>query len=433
MPKSKRNTRHGHRGGSIVPAFLDNPPAGLRYVPGRQNSRYRHVPITDDPGQVKVAWGEFVPFEGARYTYDTGRYYLADAYHELINPPSRNPIFYTATRDSVKVWGLNVERMRLAGALDAGLLDVRWTDAGDLNLVKELLNAGANPSAIHPENGWTPLMTACQEGHIEGAGLLITKGANVNYRIHGEKYSGESQDGLTALLVACNQRNIEMVRLLVARGADVNATMDGHVSVLHCAAIISPDLEIVKLLVESGADVDKEYPEMRSAFKMAMLFSKKGENNMAIAKYLSEKSPMYQAKVKEKKAQMEAQAQAQAQAAAVSGTGLRAIRQLRGPEPSAAPRASTSSAPRAAQSAAPRAAQSAASGSVPSASSAPRAAQSAASGPVPSASSAPRAAQSSAPGSALRAAHDLRGQPPAPRKSWRKGGKRRFYTRKYSK
>jgi len=115
-------------------------------------------------------------------------------------------------------WSVNVERLRQAGTLDTRLLQVRWTEASDINLVRELLNAGADPSAIHPEHGWTPLMTACEAGHTEGARLLITSGANVNYSIHNENYPDQTQDGLTALMVACVQGNIEMVRLLVTRG-----------------------------------------------------------------------------------------------------------------------------------------------------------------------------------------------------------------------
>ena len=49
---------------------------------------------------------------------------------------------------------------------------------GDYAMVKDALINGADIN--YKENGWTALMNAAQEGHIEIVKLLLSKGANVN-------------------------------------------------------------------------------------------------------------------------------------------------------------------------------------------------------------------------------------------------------------
>jgi hypothetical protein len=60
----------------------------------------------------------------------------------------------------------------------------------------------------------TPLMAACQDGHLEIVRELLGHGANVN-----AAYTGT---GLTSLMSACYEGYLEIVKLLCQSGADPN-------------------------------------------------------------------------------------------------------------------------------------------------------------------------------------------------------------------
>ena len=53
---------------------------------------------------------------------------------------------------------------------------------GDAEEVRSLLDQGAQVNFIERKNGWTPLMVACQEGHIEVVTLLANRGADLEVR-----------------------------------------------------------------------------------------------------------------------------------------------------------------------------------------------------------------------------------------------------------
>jgi uncharacterized protein len=94
-----------------------------------------------------------------------------------------------------------------------GRMNKDWreaTNAGDLNRVCALLDAGADVNALD-EHGQTALMNAAYRGDAELAQLLIGRGANLNLTA---KYR------LTALMLAVINNHAEVVRVLVTAGAD---------------------------------------------------------------------------------------------------------------------------------------------------------------------------------------------------------------------
>jgi hypothetical protein len=94
-------------------------------------------------------------------------------------------------------------------------------------------------------DGRTPLLFACERGHIEVVRLLVEAGADKEKTL---------PDGHTPLHLAVRQGHFEVVRLLVEAGADKEkALSDGHTP-LHLAAMYGDDL-ICLLLTFEGADL----------------------------------------------------------------------------------------------------------------------------------------------------------------------------------
>ena len=68
----------------------------------------------------------------------------------------------------------------------------------------------AKPS---PAQGATPLLIACQQGHLECARLLLEAGAAKDQACN---------DGTTPLYIACQQGYLDIARLLLEADAAVN-------------------------------------------------------------------------------------------------------------------------------------------------------------------------------------------------------------------
>ena len=82
---------------------------------------------------------------------------------------------------------------------------------GNIEAVKQHLDAGTDVNAKQREDGATPLLIAAVAGQKEIAELLIADGADVN---------AKDDVGQTPLYFAADK---EVVELLIAKGADVNA------------------------------------------------------------------------------------------------------------------------------------------------------------------------------------------------------------------
>ena len=86
--------------------------------------------------------------------------------------------------------------------------------AGNIETVKQHLDAGADVNAKDDVVEWTPLLHAAEGGHKEIIELLIAKGADVN---------AKNLRGETSLYDVVGRGHKEIAELLIAAGADVNA------------------------------------------------------------------------------------------------------------------------------------------------------------------------------------------------------------------
>ena len=117
---------------------------------------------------------------------------------------------------------------------------------GHEDVVKLLLDKGAEVDAKHSTDGRTAMWFASQEGHAEVVKLLLEKGAEVNTK--------RTTTGATSLLLASKNGHIEVVKLLLEKGAEVNVrTIDGKWTALKVAKL-KRHTEIMQLLKKAGAN-----------------------------------------------------------------------------------------------------------------------------------------------------------------------------------
>lgn len=118
--------------------------------------------------------------------------------------------------------------------------------SGDLNIIKLLLEHGAN---IHARSlsGQTPIMCAAQLGGSSAAlELLIEMGGNL--------YDRDISGRLLIHHAATNSYSAEIVMTLAERGMDINALSHLDMTPLHWAVFLGLQVENIKLLISLGAD-----------------------------------------------------------------------------------------------------------------------------------------------------------------------------------
>ena len=158
--------------------------------------------------------------------------------------PQINPVLVAALNgDAGKVRALLSEGHSAtdihASGTDAVIIAVR---EGHLDIVRLLLEAGADPNRINPESGTTPLRMAVQEKRIEIAEYLLRKGADPDLR------DPASGIGALAILVLAartyeHDAALRLLDLLLAQGAGLHAfTIEDHEFSMLSFAAIQPDL-----------------------------------------------------------------------------------------------------------------------------------------------------------------------------------------------
>ena len=169
-----------------------------------------------------------------------------------------------------------VSGQRASRALDRELYEA--ANSGDFEGVKELLEAGANPSATIDGDG-NPLIGAARSDRADIAKLLLDQGADPNGAVAG--------DG-SPLINAAARGRLDQVRMLIERGADVNLAVDGDENPLMNAAE-GGHLAVVELLISKGADIHarilNDRYDGRDEWRTALSQARKN-GHTAVVKYL---------------------------------------------------------------------------------------------------------------------------------------------------
>lgn len=93
-------------------------------------------------------------------------------------------------------------------------------------------------------DGFTQLILAAANGHLEAVKALLKKGAKID---------GRSKNGATPLMYATLMKRLDVVQLLLERGAAVDGKSE-HGSTPLCFAAHEGYIEVVQLLLRKGAD-----------------------------------------------------------------------------------------------------------------------------------------------------------------------------------
>jgi len=118
----------------------------------------------------------------------------------------------------------------------------RIRDKKIVEILKVLIENGANVNAVDQHRGWSAVFWATVQLNPEAVRLLVDKGADVNLA---------DKDGYTPLHFA---QTVETAQVLLRAGAEVNAAAHDGNTPLHMVS----EVEIAKLLIGHGADVNVE-------------------------------------------------------------------------------------------------------------------------------------------------------------------------------
>ena len=156
------------------------------------------------------------------------------------------------------------------------LMAASWN--GHLDILQALLAKGAKVNA-QTSNGETALVWASKQGYLDVVQMLLSNGADINASVSfgdtalmaaswnghldvmqalllkGAKVNAQTSNGETALMWASEQGPLDVVQMLLSKGADVNAkTRDGWTVLM--AATWNGRLDEVQVLLSKGADVN---------------------------------------------------------------------------------------------------------------------------------------------------------------------------------
>ncbi|SCO82806.1 uncharacterized protein FRV6_07019 [Fusarium oxysporum] len=141
------------------------------------------------------------------------------------------------------------------------------TQRGELAIMKKLLKFESDGKVrsleTHDSRGFTPLLSACENGFTEGVELLINAGAN---------YNAQSDSHSTPLIEASRGNHVEAINALLGSKDPAKidlADLDGRTA-LHTASY-EGHCQIADLLISKGADIDLKDNYGQGALQLAIM------------------------------------------------------------------------------------------------------------------------------------------------------------------
>jgi uncharacterized protein len=132
---------------------------------------------------------------------------------------------------------------------------------GDLERVRELVEAEPELTNRVGSDGHLPLALSCFFLNIEIAKYLLGKGADVNA-------ASQNNQRVTPLHAAAASQSVAITQMLLQHGADANARQNGGFTPLHSAAQ-NGQIDLIKLLLEHGAQPDVKADDGKTPLDLA--------------------------------------------------------------------------------------------------------------------------------------------------------------------
>lgn len=129
---------------------------------------------------------------------------------------------------------------------DNNHLLIKAVQEENMELVKQLLEGGADVNFQGEEGGWSPLHNAVQMGNEDIVDLLLRSGADPCLR---------KRNGATPFIVAAIVGNVRLLKLFLSKGAKINE-QDLHGFTAFMEAAEYGKVEALRFLYENGADVN---------------------------------------------------------------------------------------------------------------------------------------------------------------------------------
>lgn len=116
---------------------------------------------------------------------------------------------------------------------------------GEVNLLRDLVQAGVNPN-VRTSKNWAPIHVAAGAGQLAAVRLLLDSGAS---------HRAQTDAGYTAMHLAAQNGHLSIVMELDTRGASCEKLTVSGETPLHVAAICG-QLAVAEWLVKRGVEID---------------------------------------------------------------------------------------------------------------------------------------------------------------------------------
>lgn len=138
---------------------------------------------------------------------------------------------------------------------------------GDLDIVRYLVQQGADVNKPTGNDRKSPLTVAAYRGHIDIVRYFVQNGADPNNPPPDDDFG-------SALIGALDGK--ECATFLLENGSDINMIVAGEYGSALAAAARMNSIEMVKLLLEAGADVNASLPSTTNGSALTAVAPRRG-------------------------------------------------------------------------------------------------------------------------------------------------------------